>query len=157
MGVAVFSLFVAAVVWAQDEHPRLLREAAQCLAPENFVVAKGKQARLAYVVDRTSYSPETVLYVVSYTEADRSRGFVYTVFLEQRDGKNGFNIQNNATFKKSGGGIDFVNAPLGGIWTQEHLVSAIEKIEREPIFEIRMRDVLVPSASSMCESYADKK
>ncbi len=156
-GIIAATLLLTGAMWPQSEPPQVLRKVAQCLAAKDFEVAKAKQATLAYVVDKKSYAPDTVLYIVSYTKADRSKGLVYTVFLEQRDGKSGFNIQNNATFKRSKDGIDFVNPPLGGIWTQEHLVMAIRQAEREPTFEMPISNMGVPSASGWCESYADKK
>ena len=71
-----------------------------------------------------------------------------------------FNIQNNASFVRSKDGfesVDFVNPPLGGSWTQEHLVSAINSIEQQPRYALHTKDILLPLAGAECDSYADPK
>ena len=65
-----------------------------------------------------------------------------------------FSIFNNATFVRTKSGIEFTGAPLGGIWTQQHLVSAIKQIERNPRFQIPV-NTLHPSSSIRCEAYTD--
>ena len=78
-----------------------------------------------------------------------------------------FNIQNNGEFVRSSKesaafrreGVDFVDGgdPLWGIWTQEHIALAVEKIGRQPIVEVPAKDLSNPSISVQCESYADIK
>jgi hypothetical protein len=115
---------------------------------------------MGYWVDTQSYPGEKVLYVVSYTGPGRSEGFVFTVFLEQHDQSLIFNIQNNAKFVRSRDGIegvDFVEPPLGGTWTQEHLVRAIKRIEGQSKFSVQVKDLQAPFPATGCESYADSK
>lgn len=98
--------------------------------------------------------------VVDYSGPGRSEGMVFTIFLEKKDGRQIFNIQNNARFVRSKDGmqgIDFVDPPLGGTWTQQHLVSAIKQIERQPRFTLSASDLVEPSAPTQCESYTDKR
>jgi hypothetical protein len=71
-----------------------------------------------------------------------------------------FNIQNNASFvlsKNEPSGVSFVNPPLGGTWTQEHLASAIKEkeIERQPRFALSLKDLFAADPSLVCESYTD--
>jgi len=50
-----------------------------------------------------------------------------------------------------------VDPPLGGTWTQEHLVSAIKRIERRTTFTVPVKELQSPSAEVNCESYADHR
>jgi hypothetical protein len=148
-------------VCAQEQAPKLLIQAAQCLeAKKHLPPSKATTLSFGYLVDSKSYPGEKVLYVVDYMGSDLSEGMVFAIFLEQHDRRRIFNIQNNARFVRSKNDIedvDFVEPPLGGIWTQEHLVAAIKRIERQPRFELRVRDLLTPSDLTQCESYADRK
>jgi len=154
-------------VWAQEQPPELLREAAHCLAAKghggadwlNIRGSKVTELRLGYFVDTKSYPGDRVLYVVSYTGTQRSEGFVFTILLDRHGRRHNFHIQNNAKFVRSKdgiAGINFVEPPLGGIWTQQHLVAAIKKIGRKPSFTVPVRELLAPSALVRCSSYADK-
>jgi hypothetical protein len=160
----LFSICSSTAACGQEQAPTLLREAAHCLAIKNDLLdlakTKATALSLGYLVDTKSYPGEKVLYVVSYTGPGRSEGFVFTVFLEQHDQRPVFNIQNNAKFVRSKDGIegfDFVEPPLGGTWTQEHLVAAIKRIEQRPKFAVPVKDVQNPSPATQCESYADSK
>jgi hypothetical protein len=115
---------------------------------------------LGYLDDTKSYPGEEVLYVVDYTGHGRTEGLVFTIFLTRQDRRRIFDIQNNAKVVRSKEGIegvDFVEPPLGGTGTQEDLVAAIKRIERQPRFELRVKDLLRPSDLTQCESYADRK
>jgi hypothetical protein len=96
--------------------------------------------------------------VVSYTSPSRASGFVFTIFITKKNQRPVFNIQNNAKFirtKKYPDGVNFIEDPLGGIWTQEHLVSAIKRIENQPQFEISEPELQQASALEGCHAYAD--
>ncbi|MFI5247663.1 MAG: hypothetical protein ACHQWV_03820 [Nitrospirales bacterium] len=123
---------------------------------------KAAELTLGYLVDSKSYPGERVLYLVSYSESKRSEGLVFTILLRHHDGKDSFDIQNNARFVRvaKGGeydGVSFPEPPLGGEGTQGQIASAIRQIERRPSFSVPVADLLRPSASIRCESYADKK
>ena len=95
--------------------------------------------------------------MVEYTKV-HSEGFVFTVFLSSKHGREGFNIQNNAKFRTSTRGwhgIDFVEDPLGGIWTQEHIVFAVKRIAKQPTVTVATEDVSVLPAGVNCEAYTD--
>jgi hypothetical protein len=145
---------------SQEKAPELLREATHCLVTEKqgwLAMPKGKSTMfsMAYFVDRKSYPHEEVLYIVSYQTRDHSTGYVFTVFPTQKGSRRIFNVQNNAKFVISSKGIDFVEAPLGGIWTQEHLEAGIRQAERRPTYTFRASDLLVSTPLIGCESYAD--
>jgi hypothetical protein len=147
---------------AQEQAPRLLREAAHCLATTkqdwlDLENSKATALNLGYLVDTKSYPGKTVLYVVEYLGPGRSEGMVFTIFLTQEDRRRVFDIQNNARFVSSGKAVDFVEPPLGGEWTQEHLVAAIKQIERRPKLVVHVKDLSTPSPATQCRSYADRK
>src|SRR5580658_9037177 len=89
-------------VCAQEQAPKLLVQAARCLAArEHLPRSKATALSFGYLVDEKSYPGETVLYVVDYLGPGRSRGMVFAIFLEEHDRQQVFNIQNNAMFVRS--------------------------------------------------------
>jgi len=151
---------MSTIAHAQARPPQLLVEATQCLeAKDNFPSQGTKSLMMGYMLDDKSYPGQTVLYVVNYINSSGSKGFVFTIFLTAQNGVRLFNIQNNATFTylgDSADGVSFDNPPLGGTWTQEHLISAIERIEKEGRFIVPIESGLPPSPSIQCESYTDQ-
>ncbi len=149
---------LTATVHAGEQTPELLIHAAQCLtAKQHLPPTKATSLNLGYLVDEKSYPGEKVLYLVDYSDPGRSRGYVFAIFLTQQGSSEIFNIQNNARFVAKKDGIDFVEPPLGGTWTQEHLTSAIKQIERQPSFTVPVKDLLPPSSLIRCGSYTDSK
>jgi hypothetical protein len=150
---------------AQEQPPRLLLDAAHCLAIKGFLpAAKTASLSSGYLVDSKSYPGEKVLYVVVYASPQHSEGMVFSIFLTQKGARTVFNIQNNGKFLRSTKegaafrreAVDFVDGgdPLGGIWTQEHIALAIKDIGRQPIVDVPVQNLLNPSAAVQCESYA---
>ena len=95
---------------------------------------------------------------MAFAAPARSNGSVFAVFLTTNGGREDFYIQNNASFvlsKQEPIGVSFVNPPLGGTWTQEHLASAIKRIEKQPRFTISVEKLLAVDSSATCESYTD--
>lgn len=144
LAISLWACF-GATVHAQQKMPSLLLRAAHCVAVKEFLL------------DEHSYSGDKVIYIVIYAAPARSNGWFFAVFPTGNAGHEVFNIQNNATFvlsKHERIGVSFTSPPLGGIWTQEHIVSAIKKIEKQPRFTILVKDLYAPSSCS-CESYTD--
>lgn len=158
LGIILFVCLSAPVLARKP--PPILMDAVRCLAVKhNFPSSKSTTQSFGYLVDDKSYPGEKVLYIVNYMASDEPNGFVFVIFLTQRDGRQVFNIQNNATFSLSEDdvdGITFLNPPLGGVWTQEHLALAIKKIEKRPRFSIPVKAILSASILSICESYTDR-
>lgn len=101
-----------------------------------------------------------MLYVVNYPNLSRPDGLVFTIFLTERDGRQNFNIQNNARFtlsKSRNEEVSFPNPPLGGTWTREHLVAAIKQIEKQPKSTILAKGLLSVDSSVSCEAYTDRQ
>lgn len=151
----------ATTVHAQAEPPQLLVGAAPCLMVKNFLPSsRATKLTLGYVLDEKSYPGDKVVYLVSYKAPARSNGLVFAVFLTEGEGVRNFNIQNNASFelsKNEPGGLDFKSPPLGGTWTQEHLASAVKKIEKQPRYAVPVKDLYTADSSISCESYTDPK
>lgn len=144
---------------AQDDGAVLMHRAAHCLAEKGFLPhAKTTKLTLGYLLDEKSYPGEKMLYIVNYAIPSRLDGFVFTIFLTERDGRQDFNIQNNARFTRSKDGdegVSFAAPPLGGNWTQEHLVSAIKQIEKQPKVTIPVKTLLAVDSSVSCGAYTD--
>ena len=152
-------LCLAATVQSQEQPPRLLFHAAQCLASKKFLPSsKAAKLTFGYILDEKSYPGQRVVYVVEYAAPARSNGRVYAVFVTEQDRHQVFNVQNNARFVLSKGepsGVSFVTPPLGGTWMHEHLASAIRRIEKQPRFELPVKDLSPLDASVGCEAYTD--
>lgn len=158
--LAISLLFcLSATAPSQEQAPQLLFRAAQCLAVKHFLPSsKATRPTFGYLLDEKSYPGDKVIYVVNYAAPARSNGLVFAIFLTEHEGLQNFNIQNNASFvlsKDEPGGVTFLNPPLGGTWTQEHLASAIKRIEKQPRFTISVKDLSAADASIRCESYTD--
>jgi len=146
-------------VAGQEPTAPLLIHAAQCLEVKGFLPAsRSKAASFGYFLDSTSY-PQNALYVVEFANSSRSKGWVFTEFLSNDNERQVFDIQNNARFVPSKDGylgIDFPDPPLGGTWTQEHIVLAIKKIQQGAVFSISDKDLRGTSPQIQCESYAER-
>jgi hypothetical protein len=146
---------------AQDPGKVLLHRAAECLAAKGFLPhAKATKLTFGYLLDEKSYPGKKMLYVVNYPDPSRPDGLVFIIFLTERDGRQNFNIQNNARFTLSKGGnteVSFPTPPLGGTWTREHLVPAIKKIEKQPRVTLPMKDLRAVDSSVSCEAYTDQQ
>lgn len=161
-GYALLALLVSLTCAAgnQKDGALLLSRAAQCLAAKSFLPrSKATTLSFGYFLDTNSWPGQRVLYIVNYPNASQRGGFAYTLFLGQRDGKQVFNIQNNASFLLSKGGYDgisFVDPPLWGIWRQRHLALAIRKIERRPRTTISVHELSRVDFSFICQAYTDQ-
>jgi hypothetical protein len=155
----LFAVYLGATVHAQAQMPQLWFHAAQCLAVKNFLPStKATKLSFGFLLDEKSYPGDKAIYVVNYAAPTRSNGLVFTIFLTEHDGRQDFNIQNNASFvlsKDDFEGVSFVNPPLGGTWTQEHLASAIKRIEKQPRVTLSVEDLRATNSSVRCESYTD--
>ena len=157
--VIILLLCLTATICAGEKPPDVLLHSAQCLAAKNFLPSAKTSLTLGYFIDPVSYPDSNAVYVVNYATSARSNGTVFTVFFSSGRGRlQTFDIQNNTDFvlsKNAPNGVDFVSAPLGGEWTQAHLVSAIRQIEGRRRFTFSSKDLSPVGSSIRCESYAD--
>lgn len=152
-------LCIACAAHAQQTAPVLLQRAVHCLAAKHFLPGTPpQQVAFGYLLDTQSSPGEKMLYVVDYSDPSKRRGTVFTIYLAEYDGHQTFNIQNNARFAPSRNpdeSVEFLTPPLGGAWTQQHLISAIREIEKQPTSLIPADRLLQPNHSFSCESYTD--
>ncbi len=151
--------WLGSVAHALEQPPQLLLHATQCLANKNFLhSSRAKAPTFGYFFDKKSYPGDAVIYVIQYASPTRTNGLVFTIFLSERDGIQGFDIQNNARFvlsKDEPIGVTFDDPPLGGGWTQERLASAIKQIEKQPRFSISPKLQSNAPPTVRCEAYTD--
>ena len=149
------------VTHAQGQTPQLLLHATQCLANKSFLQpSRAKTPTFGYFVDEKSYPGDSVIYVIQYASPTRTDGLVFALFLSERDGVQGLDIQNNASFvlsKDEPIGVAFEDPPLGGAWTQGHLASAIKRIEKQPRFSISAKILYTTAPTVRCEAYTDSQ
>ena len=158
-------MYSVLTAYSQDPAPPLLTRAIYCLTNKGFLEARKQPAMADYLLTTKWYPGDKALYVVVYSNPQRTAGSVFTIFITGTDTHPIFNIQNNGKFVRSSKasaafrkeGVDFVEEPLWGIWTQEHLAMAIQEIGRHKAFEIRTSEVLTRPDLPRCESYADRK
>lgn len=159
LSTIAISVYVICISYAKDGKYMQLRRASYCIAAKKFLpLPKTSENLFGYLLDEKSYPGEKILYVVVHQKKSRLEGSVFTVFLSDRDGTYHYDIQNNARFKLSENNnqrVFFVSPPLGGEWTQQHLVSAIKQIEKLPMITINTKDIVTNSATIDCEAYTD--
>jgi hypothetical protein len=154
------SLALCGTASSQDESLTTLTQAAHCMVSagrDTHKVLHGNPKTL-YVgshTDTTSYPGEQAIFVVDYQDSKLTKGFVFLYFIHESKGQRVFRFENNATFIHKKKEIEFTEPPLGGVWTQEHVEAAIDRIEKQPKVELFVKDLRGSFAGVRCESYAD--
>jgi len=148
--------------YSQDSGAKLFRGASHCLVTEKqdwLAVQKAvsKTLEFGFVIDPKSGPGGNHIYVVAYTNPDRSKGRVFDLRYQQKADSTLFDVQNNASFVKSGTGIAFDDPPLGGTWTQTQLLSAIKQIEHSASIRLNIVDLTAPYPDVSCNSYVGNK
>jgi hypothetical protein len=77
--------------------------------------------------DRRSWERENHVVVAVFQTP--VKGQVFDLTEERKGPKRIYTIENNGSFLIKRGEIDFVDPPLGGVWTQENLEGNIRKIK----------------------------
>lgn len=147
---------------SQSNGPELLRGASHCLTVEDtdwlaVQNSQTKSVRVSYAIDTLSYPGTNTIYVVVYANSDRSSGKIFDLTYQQKGGKTIFDVQNNGSFARSGNRIDFVDPPLGGVWTQAHLVRAIRRAERRQEVLFDVKELSASSPGVTCRSFVGNK
>ena len=158
-----FCLMFCISASSEEESLTELTQAAHCLVTTGrdnhriqILHGNPKTLNLGSYTDTTSYPGERVLYIVDYLDPKFTKGMVFVYFIRQRKGQRIFRFENNGTFiHKKKKEIEFPDPPLGGVWTQEHVEAAIDRIEKSPKVELFVRDLRESFPGVVCESYAD--
>jgi hypothetical protein len=163
LACAAVALFWGSVGEARSAvAPIELDRAVYCLAKKGFISGNRAGARqlFGFLGDNKSYPGKRMLYVVQYTRASRRRGQAFSIVRAEKNGRQIFDIQNNSGFSIAGRGpepVSFVSPPLGGVWTQQHLASAIEQIAELPRYSVSVARLRASPSSVDCQSYADPR
>jgi hypothetical protein len=142
--------------------PELLRQAAHCLVTDSPDMRKlfhenRKELDLGYYLDTKSYPGEQALYVVDYSGPKLEKGLAYVFFVRLRDNRRILRVENNASFVRKKKGIEFLEKPAGGVWTQEHLEDAIDRIGQDTMYLFSVKEMRAASPDVSCESYANAR
>ena len=152
---------LCSIACPQDQSSSLLRQAAHCMIEgpdaKKLMRHKPKLLSLGSYLDTTAYPGEEALYVVAFEDGNPPKGMAFVFFVLQRDRRHTFRAENNATFVLRKKGIEFLEPPLGGAWTEEHMEAAIEHIESAPRVDFEVKDLREKSADVRCESFSDTK
>jgi hypothetical protein len=158
LSAVIILLVFGAPHLATAQTQQQVEKASYCLGTKQFLEPSGKTTRtLGAFLDEKSYPGQMVLYLADYSNKSRAKGVVYTLFLTHKDGQDIYNIQNNAGFRvtrRSGDDIAFTSAPLGGVWTQAHLMAGIREAGRKTAFEVPVTFGTKPEHVE-CQSYTD--
>ena len=146
--------------YSQEHGPDLLHGASHCLAVEDvdwLAVQRThvKFVRMGYAFGIETEPGERHIYVIAYEGARRSSGKIFDVFYYKKGRKTLFDVQNNASFKWSGKLVDFVDTPLGGVWTQTHLLTAVKRAGWRPVTQFSVKDLSKPNPDVTCRSYVN--
>jgi hypothetical protein len=116
-------------------------------------LANARSLRVAMVHDRTSYPGEDTIVVV-VLETDY-KGQFFAVQADCKKEQCTYDIQNNGSFTFKKNHFDFVDPPLGGVWTQERLERNIKKALSSRVTWLEVSSVLKPISRVRCTSYAE--
>lgn len=134
-GLTIGMTMVSGVAQA-EQPPRLLFDAAQCLATSKEDWLSLGQRRVTDLemgdsADPKGFGGEQMLYVVDYSSPLHTAGTVSVFSIEGKQPHLTLRLQYNVHFVQSGDGmhtIHLVNPPFGGIGTQERVISAVRKV-----------------------------
>jgi hypothetical protein len=138
--------------------PLLLRQAAHCLvtdSPDLRRLLHEKELNLGYFLDAKSYPGEEALYVVDYSGPKLAKGLAYVFFVRQKDKRLVLRVENTASFLRKKKKVEFLENPVGGAWTQEHLEEAIDRIGQDAMYIFPVKELRAPYPDLTCESFAD--
>ncbi|HEX4310869.1 MAG TPA: hypothetical protein VHZ25_12630 [Acidobacteriaceae bacterium] len=142
----------------QEPPPQPLLEAGHCLATakEDWLgLAHGPALmELGYIADDKSYPGADLQYVVDYTSPTHTDGLVFALLSKGKAPHRVVRLQFKVSFRQSDDGsrkVELIDPPLGGIATQDQIVSAIREIGFHT-YSVTTSDLLLPTNSAQCES-----
>jgi hypothetical protein len=155
---ALLFTFIVALSAVADA-PTEMRNAAHCVVAGDRhwlqpPLTELDQLKVAFVRDHTSYPGEFHLVIIFL--ASRSSGQVFDLKEQRTKDLTRFSVENNGSFRVSDGKVAFVDPPLGGVWTQEHLASDIKRALANTHYEISRRSLERVRGIS-CTSYVDEE
>jgi hypothetical protein len=154
-------LSLGTVASPQEQSSTVLRQAGHCLVEgpdaKKLLRHDRKVLNLGYYVDTQAYPGEQTVYVVDYEENNPNKGMAFVFFVGDKNARRVYRLENNASFVRKKKGIEFLEPPLGGVWTEEHLQTAIEHINQQPTIEFKVKELKEKFPDVRCESYSDAR
>ena len=156
--VTLIFTFCAGAVYA-DQPPKLLVDAAQCLATSKedwLQLGRRKPTDLEMGLTTESDRGEQLLYVVDFASPLHTSGTVAAFIVDGKQSQRTLRLQYDVHFVQSDEGaqnVQLVNPPFGGIGTQRHIVQAIHKVGFQT-WTIPLRSLVTTPNEAECQSDA---
>lgn len=153
---------VAVPAQIQEPAPDPLLDAGHCLAGAQQDLlglnqTYASQLELGFVADSKTVPGQDLLNIVEYTTRTHTDGRVFTFLAKGKDSHRVLRLQFKTAFRQSDDGsqrLELVDPPLGGVWTQDQLLSAIRQVGFHT-YSILVGDLRNRSAAVQCESEPD--
>jgi len=160
--LALFLLLASTAMFAQNQPPAVLHDAAHCLVtdPHNWLdkqTLSAPELNLGFLTDNKTVLGDKYLYVVVFTNPNRSHGKIFDIRLKQEGHNHIFSVENSATFVVPAVGVEFPTPPVGGQWAQNQLIPAIQHIEHHKFYTAEMKYFLKPAKNILCQSNMENK
>jgi hypothetical protein len=179
--LAPFLLFLCASATAGAQitvpPPDDLLDAGHCLATSHedwlgLAQTHPYDLELGYVDDPKASHGNDLIYIVHYTTPTHTEGVVYTLLAHgkesllahgesllghDKDSHRVLQLQYRTAFRQSDDGSErlvLVDPPLGGIWTQDRILSAIHQVGFHT-WTITVTDLQNRSGAVQCEAESD--
>jgi hypothetical protein len=160
--VLLACLSVAVPAQIQEPAPDPLLDAGHCLASAQqdwlgLNQTYASQLELGYIADSKTVPGQDLLNIVEYTTRTHTDGRVFTFLAKGKDPHRVLRLQFRTAFRQSDDGsrqLELVNPPLGGVGTQDQILSAIRQVGFHT-YSIPVGDLRTRSASVQCESEPD--
>lgn len=156
--ITLIFTFCAGAVYA-DQPPKLLVDAAQCLATSKedwLQLGRRKPTDLEMGLTTESGGGEQLLYVVDFASPLHTSGTVAAFVVDGKEPHLRLRLQYDVHFVQSDEGaqdVQLVNPPFGGIGTQRHVVQAIHKIGFQT-WTIPLESLVIKPNDAECQSDA---
>jgi hypothetical protein len=132
--LACLSTAVAAQI--QEPPPDPLLDAGHCLASAHedwlgLAQYRPAEVELGYVTDEKSSPGQELEYIVQYTTRTHTEGTAFAFLAKGKDPHRVLRLQFKVGFRQSDDGtqqLQLVDPPLGGIGTQDQILSAIREV-----------------------------
>lgn len=158
--VTLIFVFCAGALYA-DQPPKLLVDAAQCLATskEDWLQLgrrKPTDLEMGLATGEKSQTGEPLLYVVDFASPLHTSGSVAAFLVDGKEPHLTLRLQYDVHFVQSDEGaqnVQLVNPPFGGIGTQRHILQAIHKVGFQT-WTISLQSLVIKPNEAECQSEA---
>lgn len=158
--VTLIFVFCAGALYG-DQPPKLLVDAAQCLATskEDWLQLGRRNPtnlEMGLATGEKSQAGEPLLYVVDFASPLHTSGSLAAFIVDGKEPHLTLRLQYDVRFVQSDEGaqnVQLVNPPFGGIGTQRHAVEAIHKVGFQT-WTISLQSLVTKPNDAECQSDA---